>query len=77
MSLVFRNALMPSDDQQALRLRQTYLMASNKKGDFFLAIICFIGGWIGLAGGGVGNLTALLFGLGFVVYGLTKLWSII
>ena len=26
MSLVFRNALMPSENQQVLRLRQTYLM---------------------------------------------------
>ena len=61
----------------ALRLRHSYLMASNKKGDFFLGIICVIGGLTGLGLGGATNLTALVFGLVLAVYGLIKLWSII
>ena len=52
-------------------------MASNKKGDFFLGIICVIGGLTGLGLGGATNLTALVFGLVLAVYGLIKLWSII
>ena len=54
MSLVFRNALMPSEDQQALRLRLVYFMTTEKESKTELNLFtygligtgCFIGVWI-------------------------------
>ncbi len=46
MSLVFRNALMPSEDQQALRLRLGYFMPQLKN-KFLRKIVWFIYGLCG------------------------------